>query len=92
MYLFNIINSSEGKALERKKCGQELAVNGQMLSNTLKAFTFPDGDRQDYFNRITCVWTESLEAYFFLDFLFRFVSRQNEKNVLVCWNSMCIAN
>jgi len=67
--------------LAGKKCGQAFGMNGQMLSNTLKAFTFPD-DNRDYFNRITCICTESVEAYFFLDFLVLFYQekRINQTN------------
>lgn len=55
--------------LNRKACWQErnagkrLAVNVQMLSNTLKAFTFSDNNR-NYFNSITSICTESVDSIF----------------------------
>ncbi len=66
--------------LAGKKCEPAYGVNVQMLSNTLKAFTFPDSYRQDYFNSITSICTESVEAYFFLDFLFLFYQEKRKRN------------
>jgi len=53
-------------------------VNAQMLSSTLKAFTFFDAIEITLIVLLAFV-QRRVEAYFFFDFLVRFVSRQNEQ-------------
>ena len=66
------------KAWAQKKCGPAAVVNGQMLSSTLKAFTFFDAIEITLIVLLAFVQRRK-EAYFFFDFLVRFVSRQNEQ-------------
>ena len=59
-----------------------------MLSNTLKALAFPD---KDYVNRITCIYTESVEVLIGLDFFGSFLHHgKNEHTTTLSGRHTCV--
>ena len=65
--IFNGLIIRTTKSVGKKEMRASVRVNEQMLKNALKAFTFSLRS-EVYFNCIFCIWTERVEAYFFLDF------------------------
>jgi hypothetical protein len=66
----------------RKKCEPAFGVNVQMLSNTLKAFTFSPPKRRTTLIELLAFVQKRVEAYFFIDFFVLFYQEKRTNKTI----------